>query len=98
MRREFSTKVRLEALARCLGYCEGCTRKLWDSSDYHYDHIIPDQLGGEPILSNVQVLCKTCHKSKTSGEDVPRIAKAKRNERKHFGIKKHSRWPKRSFG
>lgn len=98
MRREFSTKVRLEALARCMGHCEQCTRKLWDCSDYNYDHIIPDQLGGEPVLSNLQVLCKACHKLKTTSEDVPRIAKAKRQEKKHFGIKPPSRWPKRRFG
>jgi 5-methylcytosine-specific restriction protein A len=98
MRREFSTQVRLEALARCRGYCEECTRKLLGPGDFHYDHIVPAGLDGEPTLENCAVLCRTCHKLKTSGEDIPRISKAKRQLNKHFGIKPPSRWPKQRFG
>jgi 5-methylcytosine-specific restriction endonuclease McrA len=58
------------------------------AGDWHYDHVIPDALGGEPTLENCQVLCKSCHSTKTSKEDVPRIAKAERNFRQNSGIKK----------
>jgi len=58
------------------------------AGDWHYDHIIPDALGGEPTLENCQVLCKSCHSTKTSKEDAPRIAKAERNYRRNSNIKK----------
>jgi 5-methylcytosine-specific restriction protein A len=35
------------------------------------DHIVPLAKGGEDIESNVQVLCKACHKAKTR-EDFDR--------------------------
>lgn len=98
MRREFPTKVRLEALARCMGHCEQCGWKLMDSADYHYDHVAPDGIGGEPTLDNCQVLCRGCHREKTRKIDVPRVAKMKRQRNKNFGIYKPKRpWPKRKF-
>lgn len=89
MRREFSAKVKLEAWERCGGTCEICLTRIVGRPEY--DHILPDALGGEPVLANVQVLCAKCHRIKTSGEDVPRIAKAKRTQRKAIGA-----WPKSS--
>jgi 5-methylcytosine-specific restriction protein A len=97
MRREFSTKVRLEALARCQAKCEGCGVALQDCADYHYDHVIPDQLLGMNDLSNCQVLCRGCHREKTRG-DIARIAKAKRQFAKNKGMRKKWPWPKRRFG
>ena len=85
-RAEFSAKTKAEAARRANGHCEGCTRKL-ASGDFHYDHIIPDQLGGENGIGNCQVLCRSCHSLKTGKQDVPTIAKAKRRERSHLGIK-----------
>jgi len=90
MRREFSAKVRVAAFKRAGGSCEGCTAKLY-TGKFAYDHRIPDQLGGEPTLENCQVLCSACHGEKTAGQDVPRIAKAKRNEAKHLGARLRSR-------
>lgn len=91
MRREFSAKVKADAAIRANGHCEGCSRRLL-AGDFHYDHEIPDGLGGEPTLENCRVLCRSCHKLKTTKADVPRIAKAKRNFRKARGIKKPSRF------
>jgi hypothetical protein len=45
-------------------------------------------MGGEPTLENCVVLCRSCHRIKTSGQDVPAIAKAKRIERKHIGAER----------
>lgn len=84
MRREFSKKVMGQAALRANGQCEKCSARL-TSGGFHYDHVIPDALGGEPTLDNCAVLCKACHGSKTSKEDVPRIAKAERMRLKFTG-------------
>ena len=76
---------------RANGHCEGCTRKLM-AGDFHYDHDTPDGLGGEPTLENCRVLCRACHATKTTKNDVPRIAKAKRRFRARVGIKRPSRF------
>ncbi len=88
-RREFSTWVKSQAALRSGGNCESCTRKML-AGDWHYDHRIPDAMGGEPSLDNCQVLCKACHSVKTGKHDIPQIAKAKRRERARFGIRKRS--------
>ena len=90
-RNEFPAKIKAAAAIRAAGHCEECTRRL-ATGDYHYDHIIPDALGGEATLDNCQVLCRSCHGGKTSKEDRPRIAKAERNFRKAHGIKKPSQF------
>ena len=86
-RTEFSNKVKTHAAIRANGHCEICTRKLL-TGDFHFDHEIPDGLGGKADVSNCRVLCRSCHKNKTTQADVPRIAKAKRNYRASHGIKK----------
>ncbi|MFD9904779.1 HNH endonuclease [Streptomyces sp. NPDC059063] len=43
---------------RCLG--------VYRASLIDVDHIIPLSRGGEDVASNVQLLCKTCHKRKTN--------------------------------
>jgi 5-methylcytosine-specific restriction protein A len=92
MRREFSNYVKAQAAIRANGKCEQCTARLL-TGGYHYDHITADALGGEPTIDNCQVLCKACHGLKTTKADVPNIARAKRRERKHQGIKPKSRFP-----
>lgn len=87
MRREFPAKVKVAAFERANGSCEQCTRKLM-TGDIHYDHVIPDAMGGEPTLANCAVLCRSCHGAKTSKDDVPAIAKSKRVRRRHVGVKK----------
>lgn len=86
-RQEFSAKVKMQAALRAAGQCEECTRRL-SVGDFHFDHIIPDAMGGEPTLGNCAVLCRSCHKLKTTADDVPAIAKAKRRERRDKGIRK----------
>lgn len=92
MRQEFSAKVKMQAALRAAGQCEECTRRL-SVGDFHFDHIIPDAMGGEPTLGNCAVLCRSCHKLKTTADDVPAIAKAKRRERRDKGIRKQSSFP-----
>ena len=87
MRTEFSQKVKANAAIRANGNCEICTRKLL-TGDFHFDHEVPDALGGEATLENCRCICRSCHANKTTKADVPRIAKAKRNYRSARSIKK----------
>jgi len=90
MRREFSKQTKRQAFERSNGCCESCSAKLF-AGKFRYDHIIPDGIGGEPILDNCQVICMACDASKTYGIDIPRIAKAKRISDRAKGIEKPSR-------
>ena len=89
MRREFPARVKIAAWERSHGHCESCTRKLFPG-DINYDHDNPDGLTGEPTLDNCKVLCRACHSLKTK-DDVSRISKAKRVEKRHRGIRKPRR-------
>jgi 5-methylcytosine-specific restriction enzyme A len=92
MRREFSNYVKAQAALRANGKCESCTARLL-TGGYHYDHRVPAAMGGDASEDNCQVLCKACHGLKTTKADVPNIAKAKRRERKHLGIRPKSKFP-----
>lgn len=100
-RRNFSDRVRQCALDRSGGKCQGCGNPLQDGK-FAYDHIIPDALGGEPVLSNCQVLCDkfegSCHWQKTYREDFGRIAKAKRVGQKHRGEYRKPKFVMKSRG
>lgn len=90
-RREFTDKIKVDAFTRAGGKCEKCTGHLY-AGKVHYDHRIPDAMGGEPTLANCDVLCAACHGVKTQTLDVPAIAKVKRIRAKHIGAKKPSAW------
>ncbi len=83
MRREFPRKIRQAALARANGRCEKCTAVL-KPREGEVDHILPDILGGEPVLANAQVLCRVCHAEK-SATDIQRTRKADRARDKATG-------------
>lgn len=80
------------------GLCEGaglkygladgvrCNRSL--SYGVHFDHVNPDGNGGKPTLENCAAVCPECHKHKTFKEDVPRIAKMKRQRDRNNGIRR----------
>jgi 5-methylcytosine-specific restriction endonuclease McrA len=91
-RREFSPKTMAAAFQRAAGKCEGCGSRLYVGK-YHYDHKRPAALYGKATLENCAVLCVGCHGEKTATEDVPRIAHAKRQERKHIGATKPATMP-----
>jgi 5-methylcytosine-specific restriction endonuclease McrA len=93
VRNEFKAKVKVAAYERSGGVCEECGARL-QPGRIHYDHAIPDALGGEPTLANCAVLCTACHGVKTARQDVPQIAKMKRQRAAHIGAKGPSRWQK----
>lgn len=98
MRQEFTKGTKREAWARCGKRCEGlrpnglrCDANL-EHKPKHFDHTIPDAIGGKNDLQNCQVLCVPCHDDKTRKIDIPVIAKSKRVADKYEGIP--SRGPK----
>ncbi len=82
---EFPAKVRDKAADRANGKCQNCSLPF-AGKKMHFDHILPLALGGESSLANCQVLCVSCHTTKTAKEDVPRIRKADRVKRAARGI------------
>jgi 5-methylcytosine-specific restriction protein A len=82
-RRDFSRKVKAAAKARAAGRCDKCKAAL-KKGEGDVDHILPDILGGEPILANAQVLCRPCHAEKTA-DDIRRTRKADRARDKASG-------------
>lgn len=91
MRLEFSRRTKLDAWTRAKGHCEQCGCKMLAGAEY--DHDTPCELGGDNSLDNCVCLCPKCHRLKTSGHDIPRIAKAKRQEAKHKNAKTKSSRP-----
>ena len=92
-RREFSKQVKRDALRRADKKCENSKCGALFGVKFHFDHVIADGLGGEPTLENCAVLCHACHNEKTRKHDVPLIAKTRRIQDRHLGIKKLSRFP-----
>jgi 5-methylcytosine-specific restriction protein A len=90
-RREFSRKTRAEVHLRAGGCCEACGAKL-KVGEGEYDHILPNELGGEPTADNCRLICMVCHKAKTA-EDIRRIRKADRQRDRHSGALKPSSRP-----
>jgi 5-methylcytosine-specific restriction endonuclease McrA len=80
-------RVRLRIWQRGKGRCELCTRKIMTAEGWEIDHRLALVLGGGHRESNLQVICKWCHRSKTRGEQAQK-AKADRAGKRHAGIKK----------
>ena len=88
-RKSLTAKDRLRIFTGHDGRCHFCggkidaTREAWDVS-----HEIPLELGGDDDDINRQPAHRKCHKAHTANVDIPNIAKAKRREQKHMGIRK----------
>ncbi len=92
-RQNFHPKVMIAAWDRADGCCELCNNgmKLIPGNIF-YDHIIPDQLGGQPTLENCQVLCRSHNDAKTYKADIPAIAKSRRIRKRAAGVRKPSKF------
>lgn len=90
-RSEFPLSVRKAALKRSNGICEcGCGQPFTDHPKErpHYDHALPDFLGGTNDLENCQVLRVACHQVKTYGKDMGQIVKVRREEKRRLGLER----------
>ena len=92
-RSTFSTSFRLNLFLKRKGKCAACSQKIEAGKAWDIDHILPLALGGTNEPDNLQILCRSCHKTKTARFDVPRIAKTKRLKARHLGARKPSRRP-----
>lgn len=87
-RREFSRAIKVQVIKRATRdgavYCEKCgaLAKRWQ-----IDHVIADAHGGEPALSNAELICEPCYTTKNA-KDTTVAAKLKRIEARHLGAKK----------
>jgi 5-methylcytosine-specific restriction endonuclease McrA len=86
-RQFFSTSVRLNLFLKRKGACSICLQKIDAGKAWDIDHTIPLALGGTNETKNLQILCKPCHRSKTSNADIPAIAKTKRIKAHHLGAR-----------
>jgi len=96
-RREFSTAVKGQRFTLAGGRCEICGADL-AGKRAEYDHRIADGAGGKPTLDNCVLTCKPCHQAKTSGHDVPLVAKIKRQSAVAAGARPAPKRPIRSAG
>lgn len=90
-RLEFSRKTRAAVHLRAGGCCELCGARL-KVGEGEVDHILAAELGGDASIDNARLLCRVCHREKTTS-DVRRIRKADRQRDKHTGAVKRSRNP-----
>lgn len=65
--------ARREALVRDAYQCRSC-RRVVTGKAAHVDHIVPKSQGGTDELSNLRVLCVSCH-SKHEGWRAARASK-----------------------
>jgi len=102
-RQEFSRQVSMEIANRAIDSngamrCEKCGLKI-KGRNFQIDHIIADALRSDEdkkakklTAADGQLLCSgtptSCHAIKTTKQDVPAIAKAKRAQAKDIGITK----------
>ena len=91
-RRKLSPKQRLAIFMRDGGRCHICSGLIQVGKSWDLDHIIALALGGEDVDENLApVHAKTCHRTKSTGGDVPALAKAKRREARHKGAYRSKR-------
>lgn len=89
-RDEFPVSVRKAAFKRAGGICEcGCGQPFTDHPKErpHYDHDLPDFLGGTNDLENCKVLRVCCHQVKTYGQDMTKIVKVRRGQKDRQNLK-----------
>ena len=67
IRHTFTSKERVELWKLSNNKCQCCNKKV-KSDNFEIDHIKPLSIGGTNDIDNLQILCKACHKIKTSGE------------------------------
>lgn len=86
-RKRRTTAQRVKIFHDANGICHICTHKIDGVREaWEIEHVIPLAMGGDDVDANLKPAHKTCHRDKTDS-DVTAIAKAKRVEAKHLGIR-----------
>lgn len=98
-RRAMSPTRRLRIWEAHAGVCILCKEKIDGTRErWIIEHAVALALGGEDTDANCGPAHAACADRKTHQEDMPRIAKAKRQKMKALGIRKPSRFPKPAPG
>lgn len=84
-------RVRLRRLEAAGAKCADCKSKLGPRNPPEYDHVISLINGGENRETNIQCLCKACHRFKTK-QDVAVKKKNNSVRASHHGLKE-SKFP-----
>jgi 5-methylcytosine-specific restriction enzyme A len=67
------TKLRLVVLARDQHLCQPCHRAGRVTASEAVDHIIPKAKGGTDDLENLEAICESCHRDKTTADQGKRV-------------------------
>lgn len=85
-------RVKMRVLARCNERCRSCTRRCGVGGEPpEFDHIVALINGGKHAESNLQLLCSTCHASKTK-LDVAEKSRVYKRRKSNGGIRKPSKF------
>ena len=60
------------------GHCNGCG-SIFEFRNLEVDHVVPSAKGGSDHISNYQLLCGFCNRTKGTGSQEELIAKLKRD-------------------
>lgn len=86
-RRHFTAQQNIKFFLAHNGLCHICGGKIDAVREkWEREHVIPLALGGADDEANMRPAHAVCHRNKTNA-DLASVAKAKRNEAKHFGAK-----------
>ena len=77
---------RLQVLLNGNGRCYLCRCKIVDG--FEVEHPIPHALGVPEKLEDLRPACVPCHQNKTRTQDIPQIAKAKRQEKLRLDVER----------
>ena len=64
-------RLRAVVIRRDKGLCQQCLRGGRVVPGNECDHITPKSRGGTDDMSNLELLCRPCHASKTARESLP---------------------------
>jgi 5-methylcytosine-specific restriction endonuclease McrA len=107
-RRSISTKERARLFTLHGGCCHICEGKIHVGEAWDVSHVIPLALGGDDDDVNRMLAHRKCHRVRTSEQDIPFIARAKRRAANHAGARapssrplpggRNSKWRKKISG
>ena len=83
-RMKLTPTKRLQVLLNGNGRCYLCQAKIADV--FEIEHPIPHALGVPERLEDLRPVCVPCHQTKTRTQDIPQIAKSKRQEKLRLDV------------
>lgn len=89
-RKPLTPTQRLKLFEQHKGICALCGGEIRPGAAWIDEHLRALGLGGTNDLENRAPVHVACAKAKTNGEDLPRIAKARRQKMSALGIKRQS--------